>query len=73
MSDDPNWYAFDPREWLDFENVTLSFDDVEEAARELDYLDHTDWDIDFIVERENALQVMTICLICGNSIASCVC
>jgi len=73
MSSERDWYAFDPREWLDYECVTLTYLEGENLVRELEWVDCTDWDIDFVVEEENTLQVMTICLICGNSIASCVC
>jgi len=71
MSDDPDWYAFDEREWLDFENVTLNYLDGEDLVRELEWVDESDW-IDDVVE-ENALQLWAICLICGNSLTQCVC
>ena len=73
MSDDPDWYAFDPREWLDFENVTLNYLEGEDLVRELEWIDESDWDIDEVVEQENALQMWAICLICGNSLTQCVC
>lgn len=69
--EDPDWYVFDEREWLDYEDVTLDYQEGEDLVRELEWIDESDW-IDDVVE-EYALQMWAICLICGNSLASCVC
>ena len=69
MTDNDDWYSFDPKDWLDHEDV---LDDQQEE--EIRVIDWQDEDPQFEgVPEDFHLHIIDICLICGNPVESCVC
>lgn len=63
-------------DWIDYDDDLIT-DEDEQIAREIDWIDDSDWEgiIDEICDffDQKSLQIGAICLICGNGVASCVC
>lgn len=76
MTEDWMLIKEDLEDWIDYDDDLIT-DEDEQIAREIDWIDDSDWEgiIDEICDffDQKSLQIGAICLICGNGVASCVC
>ena len=68
MTDD-DWQSFDPRAWVDYEDVV--YDEIEDTIQVIEWQDETE-QFEGVPE-DFHLHIIDICLICGNPMESCVC
>ena len=76
MTEDWMLIKEDLEDWIDYDDGLIT-DENEQMAREIEWIDESDWEgvIDEVCEEldQSTLQVAAICLHCGNGIANCTC